>query len=54
MALHEVLIMYEEAIIGSFTSWRVVKIRAAEPQRVKSHVMNDNWPVCPCLKLVMI
>lgn len=42
-ALHKVLMMYEEAIIGSFTSCRVVKMRAVDPQRVHSQVINDSY-----------
>ena len=38
----------------SCTSVKVVKIRIVEPANEKDQETNDNWPVCPCLKLVMI
>lgn len=43
MALHVVLIMYDDAMMGSFTSCSVVKMRAEEPQNVKSHVISESY-----------
>ena len=43
MALHVVLMMYDDAMIGSFTSCSVVKMRAEEPQKVKSHVIRESY-----------
>lgn len=56
MALHVVLMMYDDAMIGSFTSCSVVKMRAEEPQKVKSHVIRESYraaapplPPVPCV-----
>jgi hypothetical protein len=29
----------------SSTSWRVVKMRATEPPKLRNQVMKDSWPV---------
>ena len=56
MALHVVLMMYDDAMIGSITSCSVVKMRAEEPQKVKSHVIRESYcaaapplPPVPCV-----
>lgn len=46
--------MYIHKINLSGTSISVVKIRTADPTSENDHEISDNWPVCPCLKLVMI
>lgn len=38
-----VLMMYEEAMMGSFTSCSVVKMRAVDPQSVNSQVIKDSY-----------
>ena len=52
--MHVVLMIYDSAIITSSTSCSVVKMRAADPASVQSHVISESCPVCPCLKLVII
>lgn len=43
IALQAVLMMYEEAMMGSFTSCSVVKMRAVDPQSVNSQVIKDSY-----------
>ena len=38
----------------SWTSVNVVNIRMVDPANDIDQEMSDNWPVWPCLKLVMI
>ena len=41
--MQAVLMKYEEAMMGSFTSCSVVKMRAVDPQSVNSQVIKDSY-----------